>query len=99
MVLSVMVMPPFLRLPQTFSVRLRSSSVLMVMSSLAVMERLPEVVELSARVFWVAEMFAARLLKLLPALMDTEPPWMEAVCSIVEVMLLELLALSPIASW
>ena len=70
----------------------------MLISFPATIEMLPEVVVVSARVFFVAVIFAARLLRSFVALMLIDPPSILAVAKRVDVMLPLVLALLPDAS-
>lgn len=59
----------------------------MLISSPAFILKFPDVVDPSARMFFVVEILAARLLKSLSALIETDPPLIEAFCKRVEVIL------------
>ena len=84
-------LPPFFLFPQDSSALFLSSKVVKVVLFPVVIVALPEVVEESARMFLEVVMFAAWLVKLLPALMVRLPAVIPAVSRMEELMLLEFL--------
>ena len=87
-VVSVMLMPPLPFFPDHLvSVLLRSCKVPMLTSSPAAIEILPEVVELSDKVFLVVVMSAAKLVKSFAAFIAIEPPLIDASCETSDLML------------